>query len=228
MPRVLTAGETLRLGRGRDQDVVLPACRWISRAQAELTAGNGHAVLRLSPGARGEMWVQPGGRSPHAVTGDVPVLLVPGPTVVRMHTDVSIHAATGQLLDPLGTPVLQVRVGPASASPQAKDLAGGQTHSSPEAVRAEPGYQTLVVLCAHLFRHGDGATLPGAADLARALCSVGIVRSAGTCRNDLTRMADLLGLRGEGAGNVSRYQLARAAVAAGWVTHADVADAGLP
>jgi hypothetical protein len=225
--RVLTAGQTLRLGRRHDQDLVLAPKKWTSRAQAELIAGDGYAVLRRRARAQGAMWTQRG-PDVRAVGRGVPVLLLPGATLVRMHTDRSIHPITHRVLDPHGAPVLQVHVGAAVPAADPDDITEGPTPLPPDDVRCQAGYATLVALCAPLLRHGDGAALPEAAELAQTLDGVGTPRAEGTCRNDLTRMADRLGLREDRVGNVSRYQLARAAVDAGWVTLDDIDNAGLP
>lgn len=223
--RILPSGHTVRLGRDKDQNLVLPDSPYISRAQALLFAGDGHAVLRRAPGARGSMWVQPGGRDVQAITDDAPVLLLPGPTWVRMHTSQSVNPDSNQLLDPLGAPVLLVRVGAPSADRSASPQ-GRATRSSPDAVRADPGYPTLVCLCAGILRHGPGAGSPDPEQVSRLLAGVGVTRARGTCANDVSRMADLLELRDEGR-KVSSYRVALAAVAAGWVTAGDVSALGL-
>lgn len=92
-------------------------------------------------------------------------------------------------------------------------------------MRQTPGYISLVALCAGVVCRGD-TSVPDPAAISRRLAAAGIQRQAGTCANDLSRMADTLNLGFPGR-HVSRDQLARAAVAAGWVGVKDVSAAGL-
>jgi hypothetical protein len=223
--RTLKAGHTVSLGRDRNQDLVLPDSPYISRSQALLFTSDGHAVLRRAPTARGAMWVQHGSHEVQAITSDSPFLLPVGLTWVRMHTSRSVNLDSGQVLDPLGDPVLLVKVGRLSSA-QSAPMQGRPTRNSPDAVRRDPGYPTLVCLCAGILRGGQGAHVPDAAQVSRMLASVGVSRVRGTCANDVSRIAELLELRAEGR-KVSSYRVALAAVTAGSVTAHDVTALGL-
>jgi hypothetical protein len=224
----LAVGDCLRFGRADDQDVVLPSS-YVSRQQGTLEAGNGHAVLTRAPESVGKMWVQPANATPKGLAPGHAELLPPGVASVRLHTSDSVMERTGVVLDPLGAPALHIVVGPADrdalVSRPSIIPTEERTRGVDDAVRTTAGYVTLVALCAGVLCRGD-LVVPDAEEVSRALARIGVRRAPGTCANDFSRLADLFNLRAEGR-YVSRDQLARTAIASGWVRVDDVVAAGL-